>query len=131
MEKADARTLRVMMRVRRRPKNEALWWLLRLLPPWVSTRQRAFNFLCGIIEHGDSLERAALECWWSLYEVRDESWIAEMIRCFRADAILDAWGGVQAIKRWDARTARQRQREYAELCERIAVRRLKTALVGG
>ena len=131
MDKADARTLRVMMRIRRRPKNEALWWVLKLFPPWVSTRQRAFTFFCGILDHGDTLERAALESWWSLYELRDEGWIAEMLRCFRADGVLEAWGGPQSIKNWDAKTARQRQRQYAEICERIAVRRLKTALAGG
>ena len=34
MEKADARMLRVMVRVCRRLENEALCWLLRLLQPW-------------------------------------------------------------------------------------------------
>ena len=78
LEKADARVLRILMRVRRRPKNEALWWVFGILPPWVATRKRAFDCLCGVIETGASLERAALEQWWCLYESRG------------ADGVLDA-----------------------------------------
>ena len=131
LEKADARYLRTFLRVRRRPKNEALWWLLGIYPPWVATRKRAFDFLCGILEHGDSLERAALEQWWCLFDSHGVGWIAEFVAALIADSALDAWGGIDAIRRWDWRAARAHQQEYCKRCEHLAIQRMKVAVGGG
>ena len=60
VQKAEYKTLCILLRAHARTKPEAMLWLAGILPLWVDAAKLAYDFLISVLEFGDVLEQSAV-----------------------------------------------------------------------
>ena len=83
VQKAEARTLCILMRAHARTKPEAMLWLAGLVPLWVDTAKLAFDFLISVLSNGDTLEQSALQHWKDLSCQQSKGWYNDIFSSTR------------------------------------------------
>ncbi len=58
---------------------------------------RAFGFWVSVLSNGDSLERAALAQWWTVFKAGMGGWVQDMHDAFVDVGVLETWGGMAAV----------------------------------
>ena len=131
VEKAESRSIRILTRAHGRTKMDAMLWLVGLYPLWVSAACRAFGFFMSILEHGDTMEKAALQHWKLVADEQGWGWYHEMLGMFRYVNTLDAMGGESTVSSWTAYQAKLWRQKIKEACEAKAEDNLKNSLRTG
>ena len=80
LDKVEAKVLRIILNVHRRPKSEALWWLLRLLPWSSEVLCRKLKFVIFVITAGPQIEKDALTAMQQESVTHSSGWWHELLR---------------------------------------------------
>ena len=79
VQKAEYKTLCILLRAHARTKPEAMLWLAVILPLWVDAAKLAYDFLISVLEFGDVLEQSAMSHWKFMCAQQQKGWYYDMV----------------------------------------------------
>ena len=130
VQKAEAKALCILLKVRTDTKLEAMPWLCGRLTLWVEAARLTFSFWVSILDHGDELEIAAVHQWKDMSCKHRRGWLHDMLILFQETNLLEEAGGREAVYGWGAASARMWKQQFIERCEQTAIQQMESSQNG-